>query len=214
MPNPTDTKIELACDCGKLRGHALNISPRTGNHIICMCKDCQAFARFLERQDTILNANGGTEIFQITPSQIKLETGLEHLSAMRLSPKGTIRWYASCCNTPIANTTPSSAIPFAGVFSNFIKTRDGQSKERALGPVKTQFFARDGYGNIPPEAQHKITPGHILKTLAGLIRDKIKGKNKPSPFFNPDKSMVTEPTILSKDQRDQFTPGLGETSTA
>ena len=127
-PNHGSDKIEMACDCGALRGHGIDLNPGTGRHLICMCKDCQAFARFLGREE-ILDQNGGTEIFQITPAQIRLEAGLDHLAAMRLGPKGAVRWYASCCNTPIANTTHMPGIPFAGVFCTFIKPRGTGSRD-------------------------------------------------------------------------------------
>jgi len=203
MPKPA--KIEMSCTCGKLRGHGLNISPATGRHLVCMCKDCQAYAQFLGRAEDILDENGGSEIFQIAPSQIRLETGLEHLQVVRLSPKGTLRWYAGCCNSPIANTTATPALPFAGVFCDFIKPRDPMTLKAALGPVKQRYFARDGYGKIPDGTQHKISTVSIAQTLVWLAVNKLRGKAKPSPFFKDDKNPVVTPTILSKEERERFT---------
>jgi hypothetical protein len=34
---------------------------------------------------------------------------------MRLSDKGLLRWYARCCNTPIANTPANYKASFAGI---------------------------------------------------------------------------------------------------
>jgi len=159
------SKVEMACACGKLRGHGVNISPKTGRHLVCMCKDCQAYTRFLGRSDELLNENGGSEIFQITPAQIKLESGLEHLACMRLSPKGTLRWYASCCNTPIANTLPSPALPFAGISCTFIAPQDPHSKETALGPIRQRIFGSEGYGKMPAGTKDKVSVMDIVQTI-------------------------------------------------
>ena len=197
-------KIELACTCGKLRGHAIDLSPKTGVHLVCMCKDCQAFARFLGREDELLDSNGGSEVFQSTPSQIKLEVGLEHLACVRLSPKGLLRWYASCCDTPVANTAPAPGVPFASLVCAFIKGQP-QEREAALGPIKLRTFARDGYGSIPKDAQEKFAFTSMIPAIFWILGNKIKGKARPSPFFDENRQMVVEPRILSKEERDSFT---------
>ena len=46
-----------------MRGVASNISPSSGFRFV-RCKDCQAFARFLDRAD-VLDPAGGTDIFQM-----------------------------------------------------------------------------------------------------------------------------------------------------
>jgi len=58
--------VALRCHCGRMRGIARAVSPSAGFRFVCYCKDCQAFARFLERPD-ILDAAGGTDIFQMPP---------------------------------------------------------------------------------------------------------------------------------------------------
>lgn len=50
--------IPLRCRCGRMRGAARAVSPSAGFRFVCCCKDCRAFARFLERPD-ILDAAGG-----------------------------------------------------------------------------------------------------------------------------------------------------------
>lgn len=198
-----DQKIEMACECGKLRGHCVGVSPQNSRHLVCMCKDCQTFARFLGRDD-VLDQNGGTEIFQITPSQVRIEKGQEHLCVARLSPKGTFRWYASCCNTPIANTTPSAGFPFSGIFCAFMANKDQANRANLLGPIQERFFARDSLGT-PPEGTHeKVPTGYLIKTLFWLLRNKIAGRAKPSPFFADDKTPVAVPKVLSQEERTRF----------
>ena len=90
------TRVDLRCQCGAVRGLANTVAPDTGMHVVCMCDDCQAFAHFLERDD-VLDASGGTAIFQLRPAQLEITAGREHLRCMRLSEKGLLRWYAGCC---------------------------------------------------------------------------------------------------------------------
>lgn len=48
--------------------------------------DCQAFARFLERPD-VLDAAGGTDIFQMPPGRVKLTAGTDAVRCLSLSRK-------------------------------------------------------------------------------------------------------------------------------
>lgn len=84
-----------------------------------MCDDCQSYAYQMDRADDILDPSGGTELYQTTLSNITITQGAEHLGCLRLSPKGLMRWYAGCCDTPIANTLPRHKVPFAGVVHSF-----------------------------------------------------------------------------------------------
>jgi hypothetical protein len=42
---PSD--VPLRCRCGHVRGVEIRVSPSSGLRLVCYCKDCQAFARFL-----------------------------------------------------------------------------------------------------------------------------------------------------------------------
>ena len=104
---------QLRCRCGTIQG---TVDPR---HVyaraVCYCKDCQAFARFLGSPDQILDRQGGTEIVAILPAAVQFTTGVEKLACMSLSDKGLLRWYASCCRTPIGNTPRDRSTPYVGI---------------------------------------------------------------------------------------------------
>ena len=88
-----------------------------GTHVICYCADCQTFARHLGQSETALDADGGTEIFQTLPDAVRITRGADSLALLRLGPKGLMRWYAGCCNTPIANTLANPrTLPFIGMI--------------------------------------------------------------------------------------------------
>jgi Family of unknown function (DUF6151) len=87
---PSD--LPLRCRCGRMRGVASNISPSSGLRFVCYCKDCQAFARFLDRAD-VLDPAGGTDIFHMPPGRVKLTAGTDALRACASPTR-------SCVGTP------------------------------------------------------------------------------------------------------------------
>lgn len=107
--------IQLSCDCGSVKGQLTEISPTTGNRIVCYCKDCQAFAEFLGKEAEILDPHGGSDIYQSPQAHIHITEGYEHIGRMRLSEKGLNRWYTTCCKSPIGNTMGAGS-PFMGVL--------------------------------------------------------------------------------------------------
>jgi hypothetical protein len=111
------TDIAIACRCGEFGAVLKDASPKTGSHVQCYCKDCQAGAHALGAADTLMS-RGGTDIFQTTPAGVEITKGAGHLAAFRLSPRGLIRCYAACCDTPVFNTLGSTKLSFVGLFVN------------------------------------------------------------------------------------------------
>lgn len=175
--------LPLNCPCGALRGVALELAPDRGNHVVCMCDDCQAYARHLGTADQVLDTHGGTEIFQTFPNRIRLTGGVEHLRCLRLSHKGLHRWYAGCCRTPVANSLGKAWIPFLGILHTFWSGADAAMRDAALGPVLYRTFGRFAVGEPPPDAHPGVPPGLAWRatrqTLAGLARR----AHRPSPLF-------------------------------
>src|SRR5579871_159514 len=109
-----DTTVPLRCRCGEVRGIARQVSPKGGFRVVCYCEDCQTFARFLQRED-VLDAAGGTDIFQMPPARVELVAGLDAVRCLRLSERGVLRWYTDCCRTPIANSA-GPGFPIIGMI--------------------------------------------------------------------------------------------------
>ncbi len=65
-------------------GTASNASPSTVSRVVCCCDDYQSFAACLNQSDAVLDQFGGTEIYQTSQSQVKVDEGIEHLRCMRL----------------------------------------------------------------------------------------------------------------------------------
>ena len=198
--------VQLKCNCGALRGVASGISKSNGNRIVCMCDDCQAYAHFLGRAKEVLDDNGGTDVFPVTPSNLKITQGIENLKCLRLTDKGMIRWYAGCCKTPIANSMPSPRVPFAGVIHTIMNhAGDAKTRDDALGPVRARVQGKYGVGKLPQDAYQTAPLGVIFSTIRFLLIAWIKGQHTPSPFFdsNTGKPKV-KPYVLTSTERENL----------
>ncbi|MET0389087.1 MAG: DUF6151 family protein [Polyangiales bacterium] len=202
----TPTDIPLRCACGKLQGLAIDVAPHTGTRLLCYCGDCQAFARFLGQRG-ILDEHGGSDIFQLTPAQVRLTRGVEQLRAMRLSDKGLLRWYADCCRTPVGNTLTQPRVPFVGMLHSFMDhAQHGRSRDSVLGPLVAKTQAHRAIGTPPPDAFQGVPARIILRNLRLALRASLLGKHRPTPFFDEHGRLRVEPRVLSRTERTQLTP--------
>jgi hypothetical protein len=193
------TDVPLRCACGKIRGVAEALASSEGTRCICYCGDCQAFARFLGR-DGILDAWGGTDIWQMSPGKMRLEIDGESLRCVRLSAEGMHRWYCGECKTPIANTL-TAIIPFVGVVHSFMDhPSSGASRDELLGPghpVQTDT----AYGEGAPKQQSSAIFRVLLRTMGMVVGRKILGRGRTSPFFEKSGEPKVKPQILSAEER-------------
>ena len=189
--------ISLSCKCGTLSGVLRDVSPKVGSRVVCYCKDCQAGAHALGAE-FVLNDRGGTDIFQSIPSVIDIQQGQEHLACLRLSPKGLMRWYAGCCDTPLFNTLATPKLTFSGIV-----TANLSGETEALGPV------------IAVNKGECATPGDAIRSFGFLnagwqiikrnLAAKLRGDRK-TPFFTDDGAPVVSPRVLTLDERKAATP--------
>jgi len=166
-----------------MRGVASDVSPSTGFRFVCYCKDCQAFARFLERTD-VLDTAGGTDIFQMPPARVKLTEGTDAIRCLRLSDK-VLRWYTDCCRTPIANTAADPRFPLAAVIHTFMDHKgDGRSRAEVLGPPLCRIHERSAIGPLPPNAPSPPSFGVFARRASKLLGWWVHGLARPTPFFD------------------------------
>ena len=195
------TELALRCRCGTVRGVARDVAPSTVNHCFCYCDDCQAFAHFLGRADDVLDAHGGTEITQMSQANVGFTAGADKVAAMRLSAKGMIRWYASCCRTPIGNTMATSAMPFIGVIEAFI-----DAPSAALGPIRGRGFAKSAKGGraaVPKDGLPELVM--IARVLAKVLRWRLRGDHKRSALLDAATGKpLVEPRVLGEAEREEL----------
>ena len=178
----------LRCNCGKLTGTLVGVaSPQENrtkdiNRCVCYCKDCQAFARFLKREDDILDEIGGTSIVQTIPKHVTFLEGTENLACIRLTENGPLRWYAACCNTPIGNTSPNFKLPFIGLIHNCLSAEQ-DSLDAIFGSVRMYVNTQSAIGEQKPKSTGFLAG--TLRMMGMVFRSRIDGSYKQNPFFNP-----------------------------
>lgn len=201
------TALPLRCSCGAVQAVARDIAPDTSSHIVCYCVDCQAYARFLGR-DGLLDPHAGTTVFLAAPADMTFTQGTEQLACVRLSEKGMFRWYTKCCRTPVGNTTGSSLLPMITVPDAFFdKTSGGASPEQRLGkPIGIKGASAPG--GSAPGAHPGLPAGPIAGMLWRIARAKFAGKDKPSPFFDPETQRPrAQAQVLTPAERAALGPG-------
>ncbi|MEL6323925.1 MAG: DUF6151 family protein [Pseudomonadota bacterium] len=192
-----DRTLSISCDCGAIVGTLHNMTPTKGAHVMCYCSDCQAFAHFLEKDKDVLDARGGSAIFQTLPSRVTVERGTDHLAAVKVTPTGILRWHCRACRSPIGNTAPSPKIPFVGLLTTAIS---GSGKDETLGPLIGAVHQQDaGPGNDPLVA--KASPLQLAKFIGRIIKGRLTGDAKHSPFFDASGTPISEPFVIDPDLR-------------
>ena len=198
------TDIPLQCHCGAVKGIARNASPTSGNRLVCYCRSCQAFAQHLaqnsqtEGHQPVLDADGGTEVFQMPPARLQITVGSEYIACLKLSPKGTFRWYTRCCHTPIGNTL-GAGVPFIGLIHSFIRLAPHE-RQQVLGNVQGYIYARHATGTRITATRHSGMPLSIaLKIVSRLCIWKLRGLNRPTPLFNSRGHPIATPEIILHD---------------
>lgn len=190
----------LRCQCGTLRGQVSQ--PEKATRIVCYCKDCQAFARFLGKPDDILDDLGGSDILAVHPRTVTFTEGQQALACMSLSPSGMLRWYASCCNTPIGNTSRDVRMAYVGLCHSCLE-QPGSSIADAFGPVRMRSATRSAKG--PVDASALANAMAIARIAASLVAARLSGSYKRTPFFDAARGTpVAAPTVLTPDQRERL----------
>lgn len=186
----------IQCKCGSVRG-TIDL-PASIHRVTCYCRDCQAFAHFLGNSGDILDHQGGTDIVQTLPKTISFAQGTEYLACMRLTESGLLRWYTTCCNTPVGNTLPSHRMSFIGVVHNFLESPDVK-----LGDICTsdsvQVNTADAKGDPKPKQAGQVKT--IIYNLLMILKARIDGSYKQTPFFEVESGRpVVPPKILGSQE--------------
>lgn len=186
--------LKLECECGAVKGKVTDVSPKTGNRVICYCKDCQAFATHLGKTEQTLDEAGGSEIYQIPPAKFQINKGKENIALLRLTPKGLNRWYCQCCDTPLGNTV-GSGLPFIGLVHTFIAK--GQNTTQMIGPVTANVNTSGATQDIPESPhKHRNELSIVLRIMRKLLGWKLTGQGSPNLLFE-NKRPIVKPKILS-----------------
>ncbi len=195
-------QMKLRCTCGEMQGVARDVDRRR-IRLACYCRDCQTYAWFLERPE-LLDRHGGSEIVQLSQARVSFHAGHDRLACMRLSAKGLMRWYAGCCQTPLANSLAKPSSPFVGLLSScWDPELDAAGRDRLLGPLGARV---NGPGHAAADGSvadiDKMPLGAIGGAMRVMLGSFVRGEHRPSSFFGDDGRPKVEPTVLEPAQRD------------
>ena len=193
--------LSIKCECGSLTGVVRGVSPKMGTRVICYCDDCQLFLHHLGCPER-LDRHGGTDIFQVSPARVDFTDGIEHLACVRLRPNGLLRWYASCCRSPIGNTLATGQVPFVGLLLSSAKeTSDGSNIDAAIGASVGVHgkFAKTPTPELDAHDRAPVT--FLLRWIRMVLSARLRGDHRRSPFFDSSTGQpVVKPAVLSSSE--------------
>lgn len=164
--------MEWSCRCGSF---SAEVDTRRGVRAVCYCSSCRDFAKRCQAEQSLDDA-GGSDLYQVAPEAVKFQRGADNLTWLRLTQKGPLRWYTTCCKTPVANTLASPAIPFVTLQTHRL------SDPSALPEVSVRVFRRDATARAPDGGKGVMT---LFLNFAGrALRSRVTGGWRHNPFFN------------------------------
>lgn len=178
------------CACGRVRGSVE--SPPRAVRGICYCRDCQAYARLTGQENDTLDADGGTEVVATQAPCVIFRAGKELLRCHSLDAGGLLRWYASCCGTPIANTLRNPRLPYVGLVHRCLGT--ARSRETAFGPVTMRLNIASALRPVDAMRWRKFTS--LLRFVPALLLARLTGASRRSAFFDAHGQPVAVPEVL------------------
>jgi hypothetical protein len=174
-------ELDFSCACGEVAGKLIEPGPAVGDHLVCHCTDCQNFARYLGAAERILQAHGGTELYQGRCATMRLTKGAEKLACLHLTDKPTLRWYTSCCRTPMFNTFAHGRIPY---ITTFVANCDPKQAEATLGPVIGHLSLPDTISDM--DGAPRMSFGKLMRRFfVRMIKDLVSGDRKRTALFVP-----------------------------
>lgn len=193
--------MQIQCNCGKFQAELATFPKDTPGRLMCYCDDCQSYLIHLGRAD-LLDPSGGTEVIPVYPADVTIMSGADQLVCTQLAPNHIYRFSTKCCNSPIGNTRPG--MPWFGMQRNMFMARDPLLLDKALGKIRARIMGKFAKGPVPPGTPDKMNFFSALAVLPFMLKGKLRGKGKPSPFFTADWAPLVQPKVLSKKEREEI----------
>jgi hypothetical protein len=186
------------CRCGQVRGEVEH--PEGGMRATCYCLDCQTYAHLLGEPDRVLDAQGGTDVVATQARYVRFTSGTDALACLSLSPRGLMRWYARCCNTPIANTPRHWKLPYVGLVHTCL--RQPLPLEQSFPHVQLRANTKSAHGEAPKGGNvgGMVRLAGLMAKLAG---QRLTGGYRTSPFFGADGTPTRPVEVAPRDAVEQ-----------
>ncbi|CTQ50131.1 DUF6151 family protein [Jannaschia donghaensis] len=185
--------LGFACTCGALRGEIRDVSPAAYTNIVCHCKDCRSAYTHLGLADP-----EKVGILQTTQDRVRITEGGENLRVFRHTPKGALRWFATCCNTPLFFTPLKARLVHVGVNT------DRLDRPEAVGKVKARAFVPSPGGKVRNEG----LPRMVGRMVSRMAAKNLNGEWRDTPFFDDEGAPTRKPQVLSREERAAALMGL------
>jgi hypothetical protein len=186
--------LSLRCECGRVQGRVE--TDQVYVRATCYCKDCQAYARWLDRPG-VADAQGGTDMVAMNPAGVHITAGSEQIACMSLSGKGILRWYAACCRTPLGNTPRDGRVAYVGVVA--MGLWPAREMDAAFGPRgKTVINSGSARGKVKATPVGFVVGG--LRILRGMLGARLRGQG-PMLFFDGEGLPIRGIEALSAAER-------------
>lgn len=146
----------------------------------------------------MLDANGGTSVYQTRCARMEITGGKGYLACLHMTEKSTLRWYTSCCRTPMFNTFDSGKIPFITTITHAC---DPERREAVLGPPKGYLYVDEAPGE---SLNLKSTPFFTLmrRWFARAFWDWLSGDYRRTALFDSETlKPIAEPGQLTENDR-------------
>jgi hypothetical protein len=150
----------------------------------------------------MLDAFGGSDVYQTTPSQLRIDSGADKLACVRLSEKGLLRWYTACCRTPIGNMVPRARSPFIAIIQPFMDPGEGKTLDQLLGPPRLHMQKHGATAALPRDVEQQSSMRGFVQLVSVLVKGLLFGRHKPSPFFTAEGKPVVVPEVLTPARHD------------
>jgi hypothetical protein len=149
----------------------------------------------------VLDELGGTDVVTTLQQHLSFNKGKEHLTCLSLSDQGLLRWYASCCDTPIANTARDPGLSFVALVHSALGAT-GAELEAKLDTMRVPVNPKHAKGKVQYSAVAALFS--TVRIVASVLRARMNGSWKRSPFFQPGSTEpVAIPRVLGAAERER-----------
>jgi hypothetical protein len=189
----------LRCRCGTVQGTLAHAEH--ARRAVCYCRDCQAYAHALGEAQAILDPLGGSDVVATLQRNVTITEGGEALACLSLTDRGLLRWYASCCRTPIGNTLRDFRISYVGLLHNCLEHAPA-SLDAVFGPAQMRVNTHSAKAQVAPTRWRTFVS--VVPLFAAVLRARLDGSFRQTPFFVAATGVpVVAPRVLPAAERER-----------
>lgn len=179
--------MQWTCRCGEVEIEA-DVA-ESDSRLVCYCASCRKFAEDTGAADT-LDAAGGSDLLQTAVERVRIVKGADKLAWTRITPKGPLRWFATCCGAPVANTLSTRQIPFVTLMVPGFVDPSGLPEISGRVNRKSATARIEGDAGNPNKA--------IRAFLWRALKSRLTGGWKKHPFFTADGRPIADGPVAPK----------------